>query len=162
MVELTSKNLKVVVFPEREGMLSPIGHDLAIVATQIKGSLDGDTIVVEFDPKGLSVLGNVSGGRIDESTPGDKDKRKIEDNMLSDVLETKRHTAIRFEGSREGSRVTGKLSLHGVTKDVSADVVDGVCRFVLHQPDYNITPYKAFLGQLRIKADVRVEVTLMT
>jgi polyisoprenoid-binding protein YceI len=63
-------------------------------------------------------------------------------------------------------RVTGLLDLHGVSKEVrfvAEQKEDSLIAMVsIHQPDFQITPYRAFLGALPVKPDVRIEISLPT
>ena len=64
----------------------------------------------------------------------------------------------------EGYDITGNLTLHGVAKRIQmsarADAGQHVAEVTLHQPDFGITPFKAMLGTLKVKPDVRVRITL--
>ncbi len=159
-MEINNQNLEIMIYPERDGVLSPIGHDLAIEAQKLSGKLDGTAleITVPFDQ--LRVIGNISNGQLDRGQPGEKDRKKIEQNMLADVLETKKFSSATFSGTREGDVVSGELTLHGVTRGIRVALVDGRGSFVINQNDYKIKPFKAFLGQLRIKPELRIEVVV--
>ncbi len=157
-MEINNTNLEIMIYPEREGVLSPIGHDLAIEAQKLSGKLDGSSIEITVPFDHLRVIGNMANGQLDRAQPGEKDRKKIEQNMLADVLESKKFPSAVFSGTREGDVVSGELTLHGVSHAIQVALVDGRGSFVINQIDYKIKPYKAFLGQLRIKPELRVEV----
>lgn len=159
-MEINNQNIEIMVYPEREGILSPIGHDLAIEAQKISGKIEGDAIEISVSVGSLKVVGNMSNGQLDRTQPSEKDRKKIEENMLNDVLGAKKFPAADFRGTRSGNVVSGSLIIHGVTRDLRLELKDGKGSFVINQPDFQIKPYKAFLGQLRIKPELRVEVTV--
>lgn len=157
-MKLDASKLEIQVFIESEGALSTIGHNLVIEATRLSGSVDGAAVEVLVPVGDLRVAGSVSGGRVDRTEPGEKDRRKIESNMLGDVLNARKFSDVSFKGRREGDVLTGELTLCGVTRSIRLELKGGQGEFVVHQPDFGIAPYKAFLGQLRIKSDVRIVV----
>lgn len=155
------------VYTEREGMLSPIGHDLKIEVSDftVEVAEDGETSAT-FDASSLRVIGAMHQGELDRDDISEKDRGKIEKNIVKDVLEVKKYPHIGFEStsiSRDGEsiRVKGKLELHGKTREIEFQLVHQIdewgAKFSIHQPDFGIKPYKALMGQLRIKADVEVE-----
>ena len=73
--------------------------------------------------------------------------------------------SIVFEStSVSDAEVTGKLTLHGITRDVRLSVTqDGerrVGELRLDQRDFGIKPYSALLGALKIQPHVLVRVSL--
>jgi hypothetical protein len=115
----------------------------------------------------------------DSSALSKRDKRKIERNLRGDVLQTKRFPVITFESaggllpagsaSNNGVRVDsfqvrGQLGLHGVEREVEVEVqpqdTASVARARVHQPDFEIAPFRALMGALKIKADVDVELRI--
>lgn len=158
MNNLNEQNTRIHVFPEREGVLSPIGHDLVIHAEKLHGQLDGDSVRVDIPVADLRVVGNVARGIVDPTVPGEKDRRKIEENMRDDVLNAKKHATIVFQGTVNADAVVGTLTINGVSKPLQFEFRAGKAEVVIHQADFGIKPYKTFLGQLRIKPDVRVTI----
>ncbi|MFW5966901.1 MAG: YceI family protein [Persicimonas sp.] len=164
-------NSECVVYVYREGLASAVGHDVAIEATSFEIEVDEDSRVVEarFEADALKVRHAMEDGEPNPGALSDGDKKKIEKNMRRKVLETKRHPVISFRSTAvddDGStvRIEGVLDLHGVERDVAFDARRGDdyirARVRLHQPDFDIEPYRAFLGALRVKAEVDVEVRL--
>ncbi len=167
MKKFDAKEADVFVYTEREGMLAPIGHDLKIEVNRFEVEVSDDgQIRAEFDPASLEVLGAMHNGKLDRDDISAKDRKKIEKNIVKDVLEVRKFAGAEFESTRverdgESLEVRGMLSLHGVRNEVSFRLThqlnEWATRFVIHQPDYDIEPYKALLGQLRLKADLEVE-----
>ena len=159
------------VFTFKEGLLSAIAHDLKLRVNRFTIDVDKakGTIAAEFAADSLRVLHAMHDAREDGAALSDADRRKIEHNIAEDVLDTKRHPTIRFTGSsitpaEGGFDVAGELALHGQRRPLRVRVskVDQrlVAQVTLHQPDFGIKPYTAMLGTLRIRPDVRVEISL--
>ncbi len=157
-MEISKENLEIMAYPVREGVLSPIGHDLALEAQKIIGKIEGDAIEITVFVGSLKVVGSMSKGQLDRSEPSEKDRKRIEEIMLKDVFAAKKFPEAVFHGKRSGAVVSGKLTLHGVTQEIRLELKDGKGSFVINQVDFNIKPYKALLGQLRVKPEVRVDV----
>jgi hypothetical protein len=172
MARFDATNSECFIYVYREGLLSSVGHDLklrvadfTIVADEQEPSLQAD-----FCADSLRVVGVVKGGKIIEDEPSPHDKREIEKNIREGVLEASKYPDIAFrstaiEKTGNGYRITGWLNLHGVKKELQFMIrrqsSRAVAEVVIHQPDFHITPYRAFFGALRVKPDVRVEVSAL-
>jgi polyisoprenoid-binding protein YceI len=84
------------------------------------------------------------------------------------VLEVTRYPEIRFEStsvSRETRQVVGRLTLHGVTREVRFSWKEEggarVAEVRLDQREWDIRPYRAFMGALKLQPEVRVRVRLV-
>ncbi|HST54232.1 MAG TPA: YceI family protein [Pyrinomonadaceae bacterium] len=160
---------RFIVRGSADGLLSMFGHDPVIAirgfggdARFVPGTLDGASLLMLVQADSLAVVGNVS----------DKDRREMERAMREDLLETARHPEIVFMStsvstSRTGegqyrARITGKLSLHGVTREHSIDarltLGDSSLRaqgeFTLRQTDYDIKPVSIAGGTLKLKDEL--------
>lgn len=162
MPTFDAKSARCRVFTFKEGLLSAVAHDLEIDVTDFSIEVGDDgSIVARFDPRSLRVLHAIEKGRPSNAV-SDKDKRKIESNIVDDVLEAKRHGTIEFRSSAVAdAEVRGALTLHGKTRDIVVPVrEDGehrVGRVRLHQPDFGIKPYSAMLGTLKIQPHIEIE-----
>ena len=158
------------VFTFKEGVLSAIAHDLKLRVATLDVKVTGDTeIVATFDARSLRVVCAQKNGTDDTGALSASDRQKIEETIAKDVLESRRFPEIRFastavERSHGGDTylVRGDLTLHGVTRSISFTArTEGALRVAevtLHQPDFGITPYRAMLGALKLRPDVRVRV----
>jgi polyisoprenoid-binding protein YceI len=166
-VRLDSTSVRCAVFVYREGLLSAVGHDLKLAATRFTIDVDWEakTVRAQFDAASLRVECAVVDGQERPGEPGDADRRKIEGNIVDDILRVDRHPSITFESThvREapgGYSVEGRLSLHGTEKAIAFDVRvhDGraIAQIGLDQPSFKIRPFSAMLGALRIKPRVDV------
>lgn len=166
-------NADVLVFTFKEGLLSAVAHDLKIRVTRFAVRVDEATRAIDatFDASSLRVTCAMKDGADARGALSDSDKRKIEDNIVSDVLRSKKFPEIRFvstsvdeDASGTGYRVRGRLTLCGKTADVAfVSRTDGegqVAEIKLHQPTWGVEPFSAMLGTLKIKPDVLVRVAL--
>ncbi len=164
MSKWTNQNATIEVWTTREGALSAVGHDLVLEATSFQVGLDGTAITARVDADSLRVVGSVEqDGSVNRPGLSGLERAKVEKSIVKDVLEAKKYPVIRFEGALDGDQITGEIDLHGVKRSLSVRVEtsDGYeGQMTLHQPDFGITPYKAFLGALKVEADVTVRFTL--
>ncbi len=171
MAHFDQDDAECLVFTYKEGLLSPIAHDLKIRVTRFGLDVDRDagTVRGELDMGSLRVVAAMKDGREAPSALSDRDKREIESNIRKSVLHPDRHPTARFEATRlertgEAWTVEGDLTLHGVTRRISTRVrPEGdalVAEVVLHQPDFGVKPYRAALGTLKVQPDVRVRISV--
>ncbi len=167
MTTYSADQIELSVLTFKDGLLSKIAHDLEIRVTSLSLTIDEDQVRGTFDTNSLRVQHAIKNGRPDKGELSGGDKRKIEGNIVKDVLHARRFPEASFvsdEVTKEGETVTlsGKLTLHGVTRSVRATArktgTHWVTEIPLHQPDYSIKPYKAALGALKVKPGVRVVV----
>jgi polyisoprenoid-binding protein YceI len=164
MTHIDAQNAELLVFTEKEGLLSPIAHDLKLRVTAFSLDVDGAAgrLTGRVDASSLRVVCAMKAGAEDPRALSDKDKRDIEGNIRKDVLDAGRHPEISLEASSapSGGRANIRLTVRGRSRDVSLAVRrEGermIAEGVLHQPDFGIKPYSAMLGTLKVKADVRV------
>jgi hypothetical protein len=171
MPRVTDKDADCRVYTFKEGLLSAVAHDLEIRVERFSLEWDEARTRVEasWDPTSLRVLHAMKDGVPNPSALSDRDKAKIESNIQGEVLEVKRFGTIRFVSSSvapegDGFRVRGTLELHGRKREIDARLVregDRVAtEVVLDQPEFGITPYRAMMGTLRIKSEVRVRISV--
>lgn len=164
----------ITVWTASEGLLARAGHDLALLATGWRGSasISGRQFTVEVGvpARGLRAQGSVEGGRV---VPlGEREHRDIEATLAGPrVLDAERHAEVRWtgggtlpDGGQGEVRADGRLTLCGttralplaaaVTEQDGAVVVAG--EVTLRQSAWDLRPYSAFLGTLRVKDEVQV------
>lgn len=155
----------------REGLLSPVGHDLELRVADVTVEIDeGGGVVARCDAASIELVGAVANGRVDPGAIGRRDRGKIEDGARNQVLSVKRHPEVVFQApatrSRPGGGVQldGQLTLHGRTQPFSlvASPQDGrlVARARLDQRDFGIKPFSAMLGALKIRPVVEILVSV--
>jgi hypothetical protein len=157
------------VFTYREGFLSSLAHDLRINVTSFVLELGNGTRPIEgrFDARSLRVDCAMVEGTPRPDLLTDRDKEEINGNIVKDVLDAGRFGEILLQSSsleKEDAhyRVRGKLTLHGIAKEISFPVRRDDHSFVvevsLHLPDFGIRPFSALFGSIRIKPDILIRV----
>lgn len=167
MLTFDSNNANVEVLTFKEGLLSPMAHDLRIDVTRFDIEVEDGRVEGHFDLSSLVVVSALEGGEDKPGALSASDKQKIEKTIRNEVLHTQRYPECVFSADLqdlENDHVSGELELHGEDGDVRAEVLEtetGVWVSVkVHQPDFGIKPYTAMLGSLRIRADVVIRVRL--
>jgi hypothetical protein len=173
MPSYDSTSADCFVFTFKEGLLSPVAHDLRLRITRFSLEVDAaaSSVVARFDTNSLVVDCPMKEGAENPSALSASDKQKIAGQIRDDVLHGSQHPEAVFRSRTVTARgdggydLEGELTLHGVTKPL------GACRtrlvagrqqleLRLHQPDFGITPYRAMLGTLKIQADVTIRITV--
>jgi polyisoprenoid-binding protein YceI len=151
----------------RKGAAAKAGHDLVIEVTSWSATLtltdDPAQSALELDAEPASLKVRQGTGGVMEL--GDDDRREIEQNIVDEVLG--RHQ-IEFrsnsiEGAGERLAVGGDLTLAGRSQPVSFELglaPDGRLSgsATVNQTDWQIKPYTALFGTLKVADEVRVEV----
>lgn len=167
MPAFSQRNAATEVLTFKEGLLSPIAHDLRIRVQRFDVTVEDGEVEGDFDLGSLTVSCARKDGADEPGLLSDADKEKIRLTMLQDVLHTARypdtHFHARLDTLRDGY-IDGELELHGESHAVRAKLVDepaGVRVSVeVHQPTFGIKPYQAMFGTLRVRADVVIDVLL--
>ena len=168
MTTFDQSNAECFVFTFKEGLLSPIAHDLRIKITRFSIQVDeaAGTLSATFDTGSLRVDTPMKDGKENPSALSEGDKEKIAGQIRDDVLHSSKHPEASFQSrslqkQADGSyAIEGDLTLHGTTKPISGrtSVVGGKQQLdlALNQPDFGITPYKAMMGTLKIAPEVKI------
>lgn len=170
MTTYDQNNAEAFVFTFKEGLLSPIAHDLRIKITRFSVQVDdaSGAVTATFDTSSLLIDMPMKNGEENPTALNDSDKAKIAGQIREDVLHSGKHPEARFQSKSVtkqadgGYALEGDLTLHGVTKPLSAKTTPSGGKqqldFTLHQPDFGITPYKAMMGTLKIAPDVKIRI----
>jgi polyisoprenoid-binding protein YceI len=161
--------LECSIFTYREGVLSRVGHDLRLRVGRWEVTLGdgGATLAARFETASVRVAAAIRDGRDAPGVLSSGDVRQIEQAMADDVLEVRRFPTVTFDAkvarpADDRAILDGTLAIKGVRRPlvVEARVVGDAwtATVTLHQPDFGITPYRALLGALKIRPDLRVEV----
>jgi polyisoprenoid-binding protein YceI len=163
---------RIVLRTFRDGLAAQAGHDLTIEVGRWSGDL---TVGDDRDPAGLEVRVDMGSLIVREGTGGlkpltDRDRREI-GGTARRLLAADRHpeavfTAASFDQAADGGGIIGgTFELAGVARPVRLQVsktgpgsyrANGSVR----QSDFGIKPYTAFLGALRVRDAVDVEIDL--
>jgi polyisoprenoid-binding protein YceI len=163
-------NGRVLLHTGRVGIGSRMGHDLTIEVTDWTAEVDvpesgpaGVTVMAHLELESLAVREGVGGA----GPLTDEVRREIEENTRRTLGVDEFPTAT-FESrgvfdDRDGGTISGRLTLHGTTttvevrvQAVAADHYRGVG--VVTQSAHGIKPFSAFLGALKVRDDVEVEI----
>ncbi len=158
------------IFTYKEGLLSPLAHDLRIDVGTFAVELGDDNMIsAVFDADSLRVDSAVVEGALRPDLLSEADREEIDGSILKDVLHAETYRQISFSSlsvKKEDSThlVTGILSLHGTRKEITFAVrLEGgyyVADACLHVPDFGIKPFSALFGAVRIKPDILIRVML--
>ncbi len=169
MATYDASNAQCLVFAFREGLLSRAAHDLELRVGRFDIRADDASRRIEatFDARSLRLVSAKLDGQPEELA--DQDVEKIHKHVAEDVLHTEQFPEVRFTSSEveavgDGFVVRGSLSLHGQERTLTADVRSEGGQWTtdisIDQREYGIKPFRALLGMIRIKPDVRVRITV--
>jgi hypothetical protein len=161
-----------LVYTFKDGLLAKVAHDLKIRVTRFSLQVDptGPSVQGEFAASSLQVEAVMKDGREHAEDLSGADKAKITEQIRQHVLHSNRYPTIAFHSRAVSARadgghhIEGLLDLHGVERLLSFDTrLLGdwqVAEIELQQPDFGITPFKAMMGTLKIKPELRVRVAI--
>ena len=152
----------------REGVASKMGHDLTI---EVKDwSAKADVNPDDLSRTSIEGTAQVPSFSVLEGTGGTKalsrsDKADIKKNIDEKILNGSPTISFRTTGAPDGNgsrfSVPGELTINGATRPttVNVDLNGGKARvtFKVVQTEFGIKPFKAFMGALKVRDDVDVE-----
>ncbi len=162
---------RIVLRTFRDGLGSQAGHDLTIELGRWSGEV---TVTDELDPADLEVRIEMGSLIVRAGTGGikpltDRDRREIAVTARR-VLAADRHpeatfSATKFAPADGGGLISGSLTLASVTRPVQLQVSEPepghyLATTSVRQSDHGIKRYTAFLGALKVRDDVDVEIDL--
>ncbi len=171
-INAARSRIELAVF--REGLLKSIGHNHAIAAKSFSGE-------VRFNPTNVSdssVSLSIDAGSLivlDDPELSEKDRKEVQSTMLgSKVLDVQTFPSIEFHSTRvintgEDLTLAGRLSLHGVEKEITfpvrlrpeSNLLRATGTVTLTQSNFGIKPIKSALGTLRVKDQVQVSLDIV-
>ena len=168
MATFNASDATVTVYTFKDGLLSKVAHDLQVSATSFSINADTQNISAQLDPRSFRVDHCMKQGKPAHGTLSAGDKKKIEGNIVKDVLNSRRFPQITFvstEVTKDGDNfsIKGELSLHGKKRSLNISARrqgDRLCaEFWIHQPDFGIRSFKALMGAIKVKPDVKIVVS---
>lgn len=170
---------ELVIKTKKEGIGAMFAHNHVIAATELTGQIHYDpsdlsTASVSITVKTASLLVDDAAMRKrhgePKPVPASDQKKIIEEMKAEGQLDTAKFATVAFASTsfardpKGALSVTGKFSLHGITKTITLPVNvtadesnvtgDGVLRF--KTSDYGITPYSGVLGTVRNSDEVEL------
>ena len=175
MPKLNAQNSKCHLYTFFDGFslgtktnkLFSFGYDLKfqVMHFEILSAHKGRSIKAQFDASKIKVLNACKGGVEKAGLISTENKQKINQRMATEVLESHRFRRIYFEGKAKMSSanqgvVEGDLTIHGTSAQIRGQIVcekDKMKVVIsLDQKRFDIEPYSAFLGLLRVKPIVKI------
>ena len=160
---------RLLIYTGREGVAARVGHDLTITFASWSGRLvvHGDdlgtaSVTAEIATESITILEG-TGGALPLT---DRDRREIKKTALK-LLETGKNPRATYASTSiarhgDGGTIDGTLTVRGESTPVQLAVTpDGTGwrgSTSITQTSFGITPYRAFLGALRLADEVRIEV----
>lgn len=150
----------ITVHVHKSGLFSAFGHDHVITAPVASGKLDSKAMTVQI---------TVAAKQMRVADPGvsEKDRAEIQATMLSPkVLDPDKYPEIRFQSSHvekigDHYRVSGKLELHGTSRESTFEVTGGPDHYQgktkLKQTDFGVEPVAVAGGAVKVKDEVEIE-----
>lgn len=160
--------LLVKVF--REGMARKMGHDLVIEVTSWSATVNVDgedlgnsTVNATADVGSFEVREGVGGAK----PLSDSDKADIKKTIVTKILRDPeisfRSTAVNPAGDNRAT-VTGDLAILGNTRPATLDLTEEDGRIkgtmTVMQSHWGIKPFTAFMGALKVRDPVEIEMEL--
>ena len=175
---------RLAVRTHRDGLGSGLAHDHVVEATEVTGRVEydadrPDASAVTVEARTASLRADEPAARRRLGVEGDLSESQRADvskaMRAADQLDVARHPTIRFASTRvvsEGDgrlRITGSLTLRGVTREVTfpatvaleGGVLRGRATLTFLQSSFGYQPYSALLGAIRNKDEVSLHVDLV-
>lgn len=170
---------ELIILIHKAGIASSFGHNHVIKAEIFKGT-------IKFSEELLSnslVNIDVNAGSLKADLPEMRRKYKLEgelsagdmkmiesDMMEKDQLDTAKYNSIKFrsesliKNDSDNYLIFGDLTIHGITKRISASVnievkdtgLTAYSSFKIKQSDFNIEPFSAALGLIKNKDEIQI------
>lgn len=154
-------NASLTVETTRSGAAAKAGHDLVLEVGSWSATLEvGDSCSLELSADSTSL-------RVREAKGGmqalkEDDKEDIHKSIDKDVLEKKDITfkSSSCETSGDGLKVSGDLEMAGESNPVTFELSESggtlTASATLKQTDWDIKPYSAMFGALKVDDEVKV------
>ena len=152
----------------KSGLFSPFGHNHEIRAPITEGAVHTSSpasVELRVDARRMQVL---------DPDLSAKDRAEVQKTMLSAaVLDSERFPEIRFvsraiavASAENGYRVTGELTLHGVTQPARMDVREHDGHYTgsvkLKQTQFGMKPVTVAGGTVKVKDEVEIVFDVVT
>ena len=167
-VTIDAQRSSITIHVGKSGLFAPAAHEHWVDALIAGGTIDaaGATPSVRFtvDARKLSVR--------PEKSVSDKDQAEVQANMQTKVLESSAYPEIVFQSThvqRKGDnawKVSGDLTLHGVTRSLTLDVTGERGAYAgsvpIKQTDFGIQPIKIGGGVVKVKDELEISFRVYT
>ena len=164
--EIDRESSTITIQVDKSGWLASFGDRHVIRAPITHGSIsESEQPAIEFEIESRQL-------RVVDPDLSNERRQEVQDRMLgSAVLDSERYPTITFHSTGidvagpNRWRVTGDLTLHGVTRAVAVTVSASSDRYVgsaiVHQRDFGIEPVADAGGLVKVKNDVRIDFAIV-
>lgn len=168
-MELGSGDGSVKVRTGVAGSASRMGHRLVLDVQDWSAEVEmdgGKPVAVQFSARLGSLIVESGSGGITPLTVVD---RQVIRRNAAKVLDAGTYPEVTFTSTslkvgKKGIDVSGELTIHNVTQQLDAhlDIADGraTASIPVVQTDFDIKPYSAMLGQLKVQDEVTVDLDI--
>ncbi|MGA9770220.1 MAG: YceI family protein [Blastocatellia bacterium] len=168
--KVSASQSKFIVRAFAGGLLSALAHDHTISIREFTGEARFTYGVVE--PASLQLTIKADSLAVTDKV-SDSDRKKIEDTMRGEVLEVDKHPEITFKSTsvnatrvEEGkyqTKISGDLTLHGTTRNITFDAfvtfyeasLRAQGQFAVRQSNYGIKPVSVAGGTIKVKDELK-------
>jgi hypothetical protein len=151
----------IIIHVQKSGLFAAFAHDHVISAPVTRATVDRQQM-------SAGILVATKDMKVLDPSVSAKDRTEIQETMLGPkVLDADRFKEIRFQTAHvqqiapQRYRVSGRLDLHGVGKDLMFDVTGGPDRYQgktkLKQTDFAIQPVSIAGGTVKVKDEIEIE-----
>lgn len=171
MLNFDASAAECLVYTYKTGWLSRLAHDLKHRVTRFALAIDehASAIHAAVDARSLQVVCAMQGGMETPDQLSAGDKRRIEGQIVDEVLQARANPLITFQSTAVratagGFEIDGVIEMNRCARPITtiARRLIGayVAELTLHQPDFGIRPFRSLLGALQIKPDVMIRVVV--
>ena len=154
------KNGQIFVYTYKEGLLSPVAHDLKIELTGFSVQFNGGDLEADFDVGTFSVISAMLDGAPQFGALSANDRAKIEKTIRTDVLRVKRYPRARLKGRVTNGKLEAELELMGRTAPIEGQISTENGRAMglvsMRPTNWGVKPYTALFGALRLKDYIKI------
>lgn len=164
----TAGQAQCLIYTFKDGIMQKLAHDLKLSVGKLSVVVDGEQSVRgSFDASSVVTVCARKDGADDPGGVSDGDKKTIDDVVKTEILEIARHPEITFASTKvirtdAGYAIDGDLTIKGKTRPLTVAVKRDGARFVgeveFDQRLFDIKPYSAMLGTLRIQPVVKIHI----
>ena len=169
--KISAGQSRFIVRAFASGLLSALAHDHTISIRDFTGEARFTYVTIE--PASLQLTIKSDSLAVTDKV-SDSDRKKIEDTMRGEVLEADKYpeiifkstsvTASRIDEGKYQAKISGDLTLHGTTRNVTFDAsvtfyeasLRTQGQFSLKQSDYGIKPVSVAGGTIKVKNELKL------
>ena len=168
--KISAAHSRFIVRAFASGLLSALAHDHTISIRDFTGEARFTYVTIE--PASLQLTIKSDSLAVTDKV-SDSDRKKIEETMRGEVLEADKYpeitfkstsvTASRIDEGKYQAKISGDLTLHGTTRNVTFDAsvtfyeasLRTQGQFSLKQSDYGIKPVSVAGGTIKVKNELK-------